>query len=147
VLVNQVSSLGRQNAEPGSETSRALTLDIPVLWQGQNESLKLRIERDTDRDEAPESDAPDRWRVRLQFAMADLPPLGVELTLEGQRISVIWQGEGDTGVRRLLEPHLAALRGQLETLGLEVAAIGVREASVKKNHHGPVQKPLIDIKT
>nr|WP_255537780.1 flagellar hook-length control protein FliK [Motiliproteus sp. SC1-56] len=147
VLVNQVTSLGRQAAEPGAEPGRTLALDIPVLWQGQNENIQLRIQRETDDDGTGAEIERARWQVRLEFAMADMPPLGVVLTLEAGRISVLWRGE--QGARQLLEPHLESLHERLQSLGLEVGALGVRDAPFEKTAAEPAApyRPLINIKT
>ncbi|WP_421866670.1 flagellar hook-length control protein FliK [Motiliproteus sp.] len=146
VLVNQLTSAAPQVQEGGSEANRTLALDIPVLWQGKTENLQLQIRRDDGSVVETAQGMSYRWQVRLNFEINQTERLQAELTLEGQRISVIWSG--DQQIRRLVEQQLDQLGERFERIGLDVKTLGVRD---EKAQPAPTVKPprsqLIDIKT
>ncbi|OMH30062.1 flagellar hook-length control protein FliK [Motiliproteus sp. MSK22-1] len=146
VLFNQVSSLAQQAQESGSEQVRQhLALDIPVLWQGRNENIHLRINSDDPRQNDEGEEPERRWKVQLRFEMPEMPPMGADLALEGGKISVLWFGSKET--RELLEPHLDQLQQTLEGIGLEVDTLAIREQEPPKAELRPPRQRLIDVKT
>ncbi len=146
VLYNQVSSLLQQPQDSGAEQIRHLAMDVPVLWQGRNENLQLRISAQPNHQQPDdEQDQQQRWQVQLRFQMEAMPPMGADLTLDGQSISVLWFG--DRATRQLLEPNLSQLQQLLEDAGLEVTTLAVREQSAAGTAIHPPRQRLIDIKT
>ena len=146
VLVNQLASLGAQPQEAGVEPNRTLALDIPVLWQDKAENLQLKIQRD-DQGEDPETgERLYRWQVRLSFEIDEQRRLEAELTLEGERISVLWSG--DAKLKRDVEAKLGDLQQRLESIGLEINTLGVRELLPSSDWSPrPPRDQLIDIQT
>ncbi len=144
VLFNQVSSLTQQSQE-GAEATRQLVMDIPVLWQGRNENIQLRINGEESSHQGDTANESKRWQVTLQFDMEDLPAMGARLTLEGESVSVVWFG--DQQIRRLLEPNLKQLQTLLENIGLEVSTLAVREQAPPQSNIRPPRQQLIDIKS
>ncbi|MEH6810905.1 MAG: flagellar hook-length control protein FliK [Motiliproteus sp.] len=144
VLFNQVSSLVQQPQDQGSEQLRHLALDIPVLWQGRNENIQMRISAE----EGANTDDTEyirRWQVQLRFEMEDMPPMAADLILEGEGISVLWFGDNQT--RKLIEPNLSELQQLLEGIGLEVNTLAVREKEPPKMDIQAPRKQLIDVRT
>ncbi|WP_133297416.1 flagellar hook-length control protein FliK [Motiliproteus coralliicola] len=146
VLVNQLTSAAPQLQEGGSEANRTLALDIPVMWQGKTENLQLQIRRDDGSAVETPQGMSYRWQVRLNFEINQTERLQAELTLEAERISVIWSG--DQQIRRLVEQQLDKLGERFERIGLDVKTLGVRDETAQPE---PTVKPprsrLIDIKT
>ena len=145
VLFNQVSSLTQQSQDSGSEQVRHLAMDIPVLWQGKNENIQLRINSDEPRQDEEGEELERRWRVQLRFEMPEMPPMGADLALEGEKISILWFGNSET--KELLEPHLDQLHQTLEGIGLEVNTLAIREQEPPKAEVRPPRQRLIDVKT
>ncbi|MEH6649232.1 MAG: flagellar hook-length control protein FliK [Motiliproteus sp.] len=148
VLVNQITSGLAGQAQDNSadtNTNRALALDIPVAWQDKTENLQLKIEREAaSADETGEMQY--RWKIRLNFEFSENRSLEAELTLEQNRVSVIWSG--DSSIRRKVEQQLDQLQQRLEELGLEVQTLGVRDNLPGSDTHiKPPRNQLIDIKT
>ncbi len=147
VLVNQITSgLSGQTQETGIETNRTLALDIPVAWQHKTENLQLKIQREDNNTDEETDEMQYRWRVRLNFEIDGRRQLEAELSLESERVSVIWSG--DRSIRDQVERQLNKLQQRLELIGLEVQTLGVRE---RLPDSGPALKPprsqLIDITT
>ena len=87
-----------------------------------------------------------RWRIRLNFEVGQNQILEAELTLEQNRVSVIWSG--DSAIRDKVERQLDQLQQRLEEIGLEVQTLGVRDSlpGTESSLKAPRNR-LIDIKT
>ncbi|MCW8884084.1 MAG: flagellar hook-length control protein FliK [Motiliproteus sp.] len=145
VLVNQLASLPQQTQELGTESNRQLQLDIPVLWQGRNENLQLKISAEERSGGFDPDDYQRRWQVQLRFEMEQIPPMAASVALEGDQISVLWYG--DQQIREMLEPKLHELQQLLEGVGLEVDTLAVREKEPPEQTIQPLRQRLIDVKT
>ncbi|MEH6823971.1 MAG: hypothetical protein V7629_08705 [Motiliproteus sp.] len=146
VLVNQITSLGTQTQETGAEQSRTLALDVPILWQGKTENLHLKIQRDEYADSTETENMLYRWQVRLNFEVDDNRILEAELTLEAEQISIIWSG--DAVLRQRLEKQLDQLQQRLESIGLKIKTLGIRERLPETgNRPTSPRRQLIDITT
>ena len=72
--------------------------------------------------------------------------LEAELTLEADQISILWSG--DKALRNRLEAQLDQLQQRLESIGLKVKTLGVRELLPETGQTPkPPRNQLIDIKT
>lgn len=146
VLVNQITSLGTQAQDTGAEQNRTLALDIPILWQGKTENLHLKIKRDAYTDSAETEAMLYRWQVRLNFEVDENRILEAELTLEAEQISILWSG--DAVLRQRLEKQLDQLQQRLESIGLKIKTLGIRERLPETgNRPTPPRSQLIDITT
>mgnify|MGYP003624737008 FL=1 len=146
VLVNQITSLGNPTQEQGNEQSRTLALDIPILWQNKTENLQLKIQREEREDDAKMEDRHYRWQVRLSFDVDQNKILQADLTLEADQISVIWSG--DPELRQRIESQLDQLQQRLESVGLKIKTLGVREQLAdNQSTPQPPRRQLIDINT
>ena len=87
-----------------------------------------------------------RWQVRLSFDVDQNKILQADLTLEADQISVIWSG--DPGLRQRIESQLEQLQQRLESVGLKIKTLGVREQLAdNQSRPQPPRRQLIDIKT
>ncbi len=143
VVVNQLSSL--PSAESTDSGSRQLAVDIPVVWQGRHENVQLQINQQPDPADAGNEAPASRWHVRLRFDMEDLPPLGADVLLEDQAVSVIWSGEAR--IRALVGPQLPRLHTNLDEQGLDVITLGVRIQAPPERKTMLSSDKLIDIRT
>lgn len=149
VLVNQITSglAGQvQDNSADTNTNRTLALDIPVAWQDKTENLQLKIEREAANADDENEEMQYRWKIRLNFEFAESRTLEAELTLEQNRVSVIWSG--DSSIRQKVEQQLDQLQQRLEEIGLEVQTLGVRDNLPGNDTQiKPPRNQLIDIKT
>ncbi|MFT5721601.1 MAG: hypothetical protein ACI9W6_001917 [Motiliproteus sp.] len=146
VLVNQITSLSTQTQDAANEQNRTLVLDIPVAWHGKTENLQLKIQRDPKGEDEATATMRYRWQVRLNFDVDEHRLLEAELTLEADQISILWSG--DPELRLQIEAHLDQLQQRLESIGLKVKTLGVRERLPEtESALKPPRSQLIDIKT
>ncbi|MEH6470209.1 MAG: flagellar hook-length control protein FliK [Halopseudomonas sp.] len=146
VLVNQITSAGAQAQDAGNEQNRTLALDIPILWQDKNENLQLKIQRDASGSDEETGETLYRWQVRLNFEIDQERRLQADLTLEADRVSIIWSG--DPILRQRVESQLDQLQQRLESIGLEIKTLGVREQPADSaTTPKPPRSQLIDIQT
>ncbi len=143
VVINQLSSL--PSAESTDVSSRQLAVDIPVVWQGRHENIQLQINEQPDPAETDQEAPVSRWHVRLRFDMEDLPPMGADLLLDDQAVSVIWTGE--ERIRTLIGPELPRLHANLDEQGLDVVTLGVRVQAPPERKATSSNDKLIDIRT
>jgi hypothetical protein len=146
VLVNQITSLGTQTPDAANEQNRTLVLDIPIAWHDKTENLQLKIQREPQGEDKATATMQYRWQVRLNFDVDEHRLLEAELTLEADQISILWSGDPD--LRLQIDAHLDQLRQRLESIGLQVKTLGVRE-QLPETGSGPKppRNQLIDIKT
>ncbi len=115
-----------QNAslpEPVSRHEAQWSLDLPVVFGGQQSLLHIQIHRD--RDCGPEQSEERGWQVRFAINLADLGEVGAQISLRGTATGVLLWAERDE-TSSVLADNIATLRHELEGLGLNPGAIVVR---------------------
>lgn len=118
-------------------------------WQGQvwpGQQIEWQIESpDRRRQESSEVDD-ERWQTRLHLTLPGLGEIDARLRISGRHI-VIALGAGSESTRALLREEAAALRGQFERAGIELAAFAVGAAAGLPAATGgphPASPPPID---
>ncbi|WP_152658752.1 flagellar hook-length control protein FliK [Devosia chinhatensis] len=109
--------------EAASRQEAQWSLDLPVMVAGQQSLLHLHIHRDRDAmGDAPE----DRgWQVKFAINFSDMGEVGAQVSLRAGIAGVLlWAERPETAQQ--LDAEIAALRHELEALGLKAGAIVVR---------------------
>ena len=114
VHLNQLTSL---QAQDGERPFWVMEIPLPAS-QGQT-PLKLRLERETDRQGSGGAPGEQGWRLDLDFSMEPLGPLRASVLMRGQHLNVrLWAERPDTLVQ--VRENLDVLQSGLQRTGLEV---------------------------
>ena len=109
--------------EPGARHEAQWSLDLPVVFGGQQSLLHIQIHRD--RATTPEQGEERGWQVRFAVNLSDMGEVGAQISLRGMSTSVLlWAEREDTSAA--LADNVAMLRQELESLGLSPGAVVVR---------------------
>lgn len=114
VHLNQLTSL---QAQDGERPFWVMEIPLPAS-QGQT-PLKLRLERETDRQGSGGALGEQGWRLDLDFSMEPLGPLRASVLMRGQHLNVrLWAERPETLVQ--VRENLDLLQSGLQRTGLEV---------------------------
>ncbi|TQV65381.1 MAG: flagellar hook-length control protein FliK [Halothiobacillaceae bacterium] len=112
--LNQITSLQTQDGE-----RPVWVMELPLPASEGQTPLRLRLERDTDREGSGRASAQQGWRLDLDFSMEPLGPLRASVLMRTESLNVrIWAERPDTLAQ--LRDHLQLLHSGLRRTGLEV---------------------------
>ncbi|SFV31522.1 hook-length control protein FliK [Devosia crocina] len=115
-----------QNASlhDGSRTADSQwSLDLPVVYAGQQAIVHLQIHRDPQSEEARPEDR--GWQVRFAVNLASLGEVGAQISLRGLQTGImLWADREDTAAQ--FSAGISELKQALEEAGLNLGALVVR---------------------
>ncbi|MBD8064744.1 flagellar hook-length control protein FliK [Devosia sp. PTR5] len=119
--LHQQASLPEQSVKADAQFS----LDLPVMVAGQQSLLHMQIHGDP---QQTEQDSPGRgWQVRFALNLSGIGEVGAQISMRGRAAGLmLWTENAE--VASLLQDDVAALRAELNAVGVEVGSIVVRGA-------------------
>jgi hypothetical protein len=105
----------------------------PAQWRIEREAPGARDDEPSDEDAAGDAEPPPAWTTHIQLDLPRLGALGAKLRVTGTQVTLTMTMDNPAGAA-LLATHRERLASALQTAGLSLSAMTVRQADSPDGH-------------